>query len=73
MSDNSQVPLSVIVIPCQVIGIENLRCRRLQRDKMKHPKNEQMLKPAFPKLSPDVSLEYYVRKEDPVGKIFGKP
>lgn len=40
---------------------------------MKHPKNEQMLKPAFPKLSPDVSLEYYVRKEDPVGKIFGKP
>ena len=35
-------------------------------------KNEQMLKPAFPKLSPDVSLEYCVRKEDPVGKIFGK-
>ena len=25
------------------------------------------------KLSPDVSLEYYVRKEDPMSKIFGKP
>lgn len=32
-----------------------------------------MLKPAFPKLSPDVFLEYCVRKEDPMVKIFEKP
>lgn len=35
-SDNLQVPLSVIMIPCWVIGMENLRCR-------KNPRNEQML------------------------------